>query len=117
MKMLNNVLEGGAFAISRIPIQSPRFMKMGKAVLPCAAPPPEHPAQVHRHHAEDVAVAVAEHVDGVDDREQKKRYKHSVLPSTVQVPCVAHVEALWPLGTNANAPRPDVDHPPNDNGI
>ena len=45
--------------------------------------PPERPAQVHQdHHAEDGAVAVAEHVDEVDAREQK-RYKNSVLPSTV----------------------------------
>ena len=69
MKMLNNVLEGGAFAISRIPIQSPQCTKMGEVVLPCAAPPPELPAQVHHHHAEDLAVAVAENVDGVDARE------------------------------------------------
>ena len=74
MKMLNNVLEGGAFAISRIPIQSPRCTKMGEAVLPCAAPLREPPAQVHhRHHAEDVAVAVAEQVDVVDDRKCKKK--------------------------------------------
>ena len=47
--------------------------------------PPERPAQVHQdHHAEDgaVAVAVVEHVDEVDAREQK-RYKNSCLPSTV----------------------------------
>ena len=67
MKMLNNVLEGDAFAISRIPIPSPRCTKMEEAVLPCAASLREPPVQVHyRHHAEDVAVA--EHVDGVDDR-------------------------------------------------
>ena len=64
MKMFNNVLEGDAFAISRIPIPSPRCTKMEEAVLPCAAPLREPPVQVH--HAEDVAVA--EHVDGVDDR-------------------------------------------------
>ena len=35
--------------------------------------PPERPAQVHQdHHAEDGAVAVAEHVAEVDAREQKK---------------------------------------------
>ena len=76
MKMLNNVLEGGAFAISRIPIQSPRCTKMGEAVLPCAAPLREPPVQVHHcHPAEDVAVAeaVAEPVDGVDAREGNKK--------------------------------------------
>ena len=93
MKMLNNVLEGGAFAISRVPIQSPRCTKMGEAVLPCAAPPPETPAQVHHHHhAEDVAlaVAVAEHVDVVDDRECKKDIKtvSFLLPSKYHV---------WPM--------------------
>ena len=116
MKMLNNVLGADAFAISRIPIQSPPFTKMGEVDPPCAAPPPERPVQVHRHHTEDVAVAVAEHADGVDAREQK-RYKNSCLPPTVPIPCVAVVETLWPLGANANAPRLDVDHPPNDHGV
>ena len=49
---------------------------MGEAVLPCAAPLREPPVQVHhRHHAEDVAVAVAvaEPVDVVDDRECEKK--------------------------------------------
>ena len=59
------------------------------------------PRPVHHHHAE--AVAVAEHVDGVDARE--KRYKNSVFPPTIPVPCVANVEAQWPLNANAN----DVD--------
>ena len=45
---------------------------MGEGDLLCAARPPERPAQVHRHHAEDGASAVAEHADGVDAREQKK---------------------------------------------
>ena len=69
----------------------------------CAAPPSERPAQVRHppHHAEDVAVAVAERVDVVDARE-KKRYKKGVLHSTVLVPCVADVEAIWPLKANAN---------------
>ena len=72
MKMLKNGLEGDAFAISRIPIPSPRCTKMGEAVLPCAAPPHESPVQVHhRHPAEDVAVSVAVAVDVVDDREKK----------------------------------------------
>ena len=78
--------------------------------------PPERPVRVrhhpHHHHAEDVAVA--ERVDGVDARE-KKRYKNSFLHQTVLVPCVANVEALWPL--NANSPRPDVANSPNDNGV
>ena len=89
---------------------------MGEVDLLCAARPPERPAQVHQdHHAEDGAVAVAEHADGVDAREQKKRYKNSVLPPTVLVPCVPVVEMRWPLG--ANAPRLDVAHPPNDHGV
>ena len=72
--MLNNVLGADAFATSRTPIQSPPFTKIGEVDRQYAAPPPELPVQVHRHHAEDVAVAVAvaEHADGVDAREQKK---------------------------------------------
>ena len=63
---------------------------MEEAVLPCAAPLREPPAQVHRHPAEDVAVAVAEHVDVVDDRECKKDIKTvSFLP-----PSQYHV---WPM--------------------
>ena len=111
MKMLKNGLEGDAFAISRIPIPSPRCTKMGEAVLPCAAPPHESPVQVHplHHLAEDVAVAVAEPVDGVDDRE-KKRYKNRVLPSTVPKPCVANVETLCVANVEApNANAHDVD--------
>ena len=73
MKMLNNVLEGDAFAISRIPIPSPPCMKR-EADLRYVAPLREPPVQVRplHHSAEDVAVAVAEPVDGVDDREKKK---------------------------------------------
>ena len=71
MKMLKNVLEGGAFAISRIPIPLPRCTKR-EGVLPCATPLREPPVQVHhRHPAKDVVVTVAEPVDGVDDRENK----------------------------------------------
>ena len=52
---------------------------MGEGDLLCAARPPERPAQVHGHHAEDGAVA--EHADGVDAREQKKDIKTaSFLP-------------------------------------
>ena len=112
MKMLNNVLGADVFAISHTPIQSPQSTKMGEGDLRCVARPPEPPAQVHQdHHAEDGAVAEhadgAEHADEVDAREQKKRYKNSVLPPTVLVPCVAVVETRWPLGANANAPRLD----------
>ena len=117
MKMLNNVLGADVFATSRTPIQSPRSTKMGEGDLLCAARPPERPAQVHRHHAEEGAAAVAEHADGVDAREQKKKDKNSVLPPTILVPCVAVVETQWPLGANANEPRLDVDHPPNDHGV
>ena len=59
---------------------------MGEGDLLCAARPPERPAQVHRHHAEDGAVAVAERVDGVDAREPKKDIKQrppSNRPSTM----------------------------------
>ena len=89
---------------------------MGEGDLPYAAPPPERPAEVRHplHHVEDAAVAKRE--DGVDARE-KKRYKNSFLPPKVLVPCVADVEALWLLDVNANTPRPDVAHPPNDNGV
>ena len=73
MKMLNNVLGADVFATSRTPIQSPRSTKMGEGDLLCAARPPERPAQVHRHHAEEDAAAVAEHADGVDAHEQKKK--------------------------------------------
>ena len=108
MKMLNNGLGADVFATSRTPIQSPRSTK--RVVVPrCAARPPEPPAQVHPdHHAEDGAVAVAEHVDGVDAHEQK-RYKNSGLPPTVLVSCVAVVDTRWLLDANANAGRLDVD--------
>ena len=82
---------------------------MGEGDLPCAARPPEPPAQVHHgHHAEDGAVA--EHADGVDAREKDIKTAASLPPS--QIPCVADVETRWPLGANANAnaPRLDVDH-------
>ena len=91
---------------------------MKRGVVPrCAARPPEPPAQAHPdHHAEDGAVAVAEHADGaepVDEvavlRKQKKRYKNSGLPSIVPK-CVANVDMRWLLGANANAPRLDDHH-------
>ena len=74
MKMLNNGLGADVFAISRTPIPSPQSTKMGEGDLPCAAHPPEPPAQVHPdHHAEDgaAAVVVAEPVDGAEAREQR----------------------------------------------
>ena len=109
MKMLNNWHGADVFATSRIPIPSPRSTKMGEGDPPCAARPPEPPAQVHHdHHAEDGAAVVAEHADGVDAREQK-RYKNSVLPLIVLVPCAANVDTRWPLDANADA-RLDVDH-------
>ena len=122
MKMLNNVLEVDVFATSRTPIQSPQSTKMEEGDLRCVARPPEHPAQVHQdHHAEDGAVAVAEHADGVEPvdevavlREQKKGIKTvSFLPPSQK--CVVVVETLWPLDGNANAPR--LDDPPNDDGV
>ena len=45
---------------------------MGEGDLRYAARPPERPVQVHRRHVEDGAMAVAEPVDGVEAREQKK---------------------------------------------
>ena len=119
MKMFKNGLEGDAFPISRIPIPSRPCMKR-EGDLRYDARPREPPAQVRplHHPAEDVAVAVAEPVDGVDARDyEKKRYKNRVLPSTVPEPCVADVEVVWPLDANANAPRPDVADPPNDHGV
>ena len=65
---------------------------MGEAVLPCAAPLREPPVQDHhRHHAEDVAVAVAEHVDVVDDRECKKK---DLKTGSFLLPSQYHV---WPM--------------------
>ena len=66
MKMLKNGLEVDGFATSRTPIPSPRSTK--RVVVPrCAARPPARPVQVHPdHHAEDGAVAVAEHADGAE---------------------------------------------------
>ena len=112
MKMLNNGLGADGFATSRTPIPSPPSTKMGEGDHQCAARPPERPAQAHPdHHAEDGAVAehavVAEPVDGVYAREQKKRYKNSVFPPTVPK-CVAVADTRW-LG-NANAPGLDADH-------
>ena len=86
MKMLKNGLEADVFATSRIPILSPPCTKR-EDTLRCAAPPPERPVQVHRHHAEAVAVAEAE--PGVDAREQKK-IKTGVSLSSSQY----HV---WPM--------------------
>ena len=75
MKMRNNVLEGGAFATSRIPTQSPPSMKMEEGDPRCGARPPEPLTQVHHdHHAEDGAGAVAD---------ARERYKNSVFPPTV----------------------------------
>ena len=110
MKMLKNGHEVDASVTSRTPILSLPSTK--RVVVPrCAARPPEPPVQVHPdHHAEDGAVAVAEHVDGaepVDEeavlRKQKKRYKNSGLPFTVPK-CVVNVDTRWLLGANANAP-------------
>ena len=114
MKMLKNGLEVDGFATSRTPIQSPRSMK--RVVVPrCAARPPARPAQVHPdRHAEDGAVAVAEHADGAEPVDEVVVYKNRDLSSTVQYPCVTNVKTRWPLDGNANAGRHDVDRPPND---
>ena len=110
MKMLKNGLEVDGFATSRTPIQSPRSTK--RVVVPrCAARPPEPPAQVHPdHHAEDGAVAVAEHADGAEPVDEVVVYKNRDLSSTVPVLCVAVVNTRW----DANADGPGLDDPPND---
>ena len=69
---------------------------MGEGDLRCVARPPEPPVQVHQdHRAEDGAVAVAEHADGVDG---EKDIKNSGLPSTVPVPMCGECQ-------NTMAPR------------
>ena len=113
MKMLKNGLEVDGFVTSRTPIPSPRSTK--RVVVPrCAARPPEPPAQVHPdHHAEDGAVAVAEHADGAEPVDEEavlpKRYKNRGFPSIVP-------KMQWALDANANAGRHD-DDPPNDDGV
>lgn len=88
---------------------------MKRGVVPrCAARPPEPPAQVHPdHHAEDGAVAVAEHADGAEPVDEEavlpKRYKTHDFSSIVP-------KMRWALDANANAGRPD-DDPPNDDGV
>ena len=94
MKMRNIVLEGGAFATSRIPIQSPPSMKMEEGDHRCAAPLLEPPTQVHHdHHAEDGAVAVAEHADGADAR------KKAIKTASFLPPSQNHV---WPTQTQTD---------------
>ena len=66
---------------------------------------------VHLHPAEAVAGAVAEPVDGDDAREA---IKPGACLRRSPKPCVVNVDVGWPLDANANAPRPDVDPPPND---
>ena len=86
---------------------------MKRGVVPrCAARPLEPPAQVHPdHHAEDGAVAVAEHADGAEHADEEavlhKRYKNKGLPSIVPK-CVANVNTRW--DANANAPLLDDHH-------
>ena len=112
MKMLNNELEVDVFATSRIPIQSPQSTKMVEGDLRYVARPPERPTQVHQDpHAEDGAVVVAEHADGVDAREKDITTVVS-LPLS-QYPCVANVKTRCVENVeapNANAPRLDDHH-------
>ena len=113
MKMLKNGLEADAFAISRIPIQSPQSTKrvdvLRYAARPLARPAPGH----HDPHAEDGVVAEDAAVDEVTVlRKQKKRYKNRGLPATVPK-CVAVVEmqcAVIVEAPNVNAPRLDDHH-------
>ena len=107
MKMLNNGLEADAFAISRTPILSPPSTKMEEGDRRYVAHPPEPPAQVHHDpHAEDGAVAAAEHVvEPVDEvavlRKQKKGIKTaSFLPPSQNV---------WPLWTR-DGPETQTHH-------
>ena len=110
MKMLNNGHGADGFSTSRTPIPSPRSTKMGEGDRRCAAHPPEPPAQVHPdHHAEDGAVAVAEHADGAEPVDEVVVYKNRDLPFTVPK-CVANVDTRWLLGANANALRLDDHH-------
>ena len=85
---------------------------MGEGDLRYVARPPEHPAQVHQDpHAEDGAVAVAEHADGVDARE--KDIKTVVSLPLSQYPCVTNVKTRCVANVeapNANAPRLDDHH-------
>ena len=66
---------------------------MKRGVVPrCAARPLEPPAQVHPdHHAEDGAVAVAEHADGAEPVDEEavlpKRYKNRDFSSIVPKKC------------------------------
>ena len=94
---------------------------MGEGDLRYVARPPARPTQVHQDsHAEDGAVAVAEHVavvEPVDEdavlREQKKGYKNSCLRFTVPKKCVVVVETRCVANVeapNANAPRLDDHH-------
>ena len=70
MKMRKNELEEDAFAISRIPIPSLLYMKR-EGDRRYDARPREPPVQARPlHHP---AVAVAEPVDGVDDRDYEKK--------------------------------------------
>ena len=115
MKMLNNGLEADLFATSRTPIQSPQSTKMEEADLRYVERPPERPAQVHPdHHAEDGAVAVAEHADGAEPVDEEavlhKRYKKQWSPFHRPKKCVANVDTRWLPGANANAPRLDDHH-------
>ena len=111
MKMLKNGLEADASATSRIPIPSPPSTKRVDALRYVARPPARLAHDHHDPHVEDEAVAVAEPVDEVPGlRKQKKRYKNRGLFSIVPKKCVVVVDTQWPLDTNVNAPRFDVDN-------
>ena len=71
---------------------------MKRGVVPrCAARPPEPPAQVHPdHHAEDGAVAVAEHADGAEPVDEAVVYKNRDLSSTVPKMCGECRHAMAP---------------------
>ena len=63
-------------------------------------------------------MAVAEPVDEVPGlRKQKKGIKTASFLPPSQKKCVVVVDTQWPLDANANAPRLDVAHPPNDHGV
>ena len=99
MKMLKNGHEVDGFATSRTPIRSLQCMK--RVVVPrYAARPPEPPAQVHPdHHAEDGAVAVAEHADGAEPVDEaavlRKTEKKGIKPVVSHSPS----QNVWSMST------------------
>ena len=110
MKMLNNVLVAGVFEISRTPIQSPQSTKKGEGDSLCAVPRLELPVQVHppHHHAEDVAVPVAERVDGLEEGHKRKQ-RHCPWVSQTKNHEIWQTTKTTPKATRGYSPC--VPHP------